>query len=646
MRVLAIALLALPWAARVAADDAAGVPPLPTVLQRSADRLTLDLDDGIADARNLSLTAPGVAVEADEAFVELDAGRYRLLGVRLRLELPGIPAVHGAAEELDVVDGSATARQGALSRCPLEATGWSIEFAEACADSAGDVVVRSAVLRIGEIPVFGSPWALLRFGRLPGLRPPEIGARERRGPFIRVAAFLPAGPLGDFDLAVTGFPMDDVDVAASWLGPYGRLDLGVADTVFGPYAFLRTDVARPTGTLGAVISRGLWAQAGFQPSGVVETSREPSSPLFPHFASIRADRFAMLGGDFWTVAAGVTTWQPVVDGVAGAGAASLPRLRLGWSPGALDDALRFPGAVRLGLWRPLGGLAIVQGDATHALAFDWRQVVEGVVPGIPGLELRPFILSAGRRDVVEDSARDLVWLAAGARASLAAERSWDGGAAYHRFGLDLRYARVLPVDADSIGEESLLGPGPDLLRVGFPQVLRLGDAVLTGDAWMELRRLDGWSDGAATFGARLDVVAPWLDLDARFAMDGGGRPLAAALAATLDAGGPVELLVHYAWWRAGTANATAFLPWEERLATVPSGPRLVRHGLGGDVVLRTGGERVVLRLGAEADLEAPALAALRVGLSFTDPARCLGLDLGAVFWLDQPVPNVAVALRM
>ncbi|MBI5486627.1 MAG: hypothetical protein HY905_04800 [Deltaproteobacteria bacterium] len=658
MRVLPIALLAQLWAARVAADAAADFPPLPAELQLSADRLTLDLDDGTLDARDVSLTAPGVALAADEAFAELEAGRYRLLGVRLRLELPEIPAVHGAAEELEVDDGGATARDGALSRCPLETAGWRLEFGEACAEANGDVVVRSAVLRIGEIPVFGSPWALLRFGRLPGLRPLEVGARERRGPFLRVAAVLPAGSLGDFELAVTGFPMDDVDVAASWLGPYGRIDLGVADTIIGPHGFLRTDVAKPIGTLGAIISRGIWGQPGFRPAGVVETSRlsaptgftgptlSTDSTSSTRFPSLRADRFAMLGGDFWTAAVGLTTWQRAVDGVVEAGETALPRLRFGWSPGALDDALCFPGAARLGLWRPLGGLLIVQGDTSNVLALDWRQSIEVALPGIPGLDLRPFVASAGRRDVAGGAAHDFVWLAAGARALLAAERSWDGGEAYHRFGIELRYARILPVDADAIGEEALLGPGPDLLRVGFPQVLRLGDAVLSGDAWIELRRLDGWSGDAATFGARLDVAAPWLDLGARFAMDGDGAPIAAAADAVLDAGGPVELLVRYTWLDDAIAGATAFLPWEERLATMPSGLRVVRHGLGGDVVLRSGGDRVVLRVGAEADLDAPALAAIRVGLSFNDPARCLGLDLGAVFWLDQPIPNVAVALRL
>ena len=275
----------------------------------------------------------------------------------------------------------------------------------------------------------------------------------------------------------------------------------------------------------------------------------------------------------------------------------------------------------------------------------WRQAVEVSIPGIPGVELRPFAVFAGRREAVGGFSRDFVWPAAGVRASVAAERAW-GGDRYHRLGIDLRYARVLPAEADAIGGEVLMGPGPDLLRVGLPQVLRLGDVLLSGEAWLELRRLDGWTSDAAMFGARLEVSAPWLDVSARFAMDGEGDPVAAEAHVAIDVGGPVELLAHYAWLAADVSAVAPFLPWEERLATEPRGIRVVRHGIGGDVVLRAGGGRVVLRVGAEAALEAPSLAALRVGVSFTDPARCLGLDLDAVFWLDEPVPNLAVALRL
>ena len=632
------------WGAAARADAAEGVPPLPDELELRAERLTFDLEAGTAEARDLSLSAPGVELAADEATVELEAGRFHLLGARLRLELPGVPALHGAAEELDVEAGSATAREGSFSRCPLETAGWRIDFGEACGTADGDVTIRAAVLRIGDVPVFGTPWALLRFGRRPGVRPLELGAREGRGPFLRLAAFLPAGPLGDFELATTGFPMDDVDVAMAWLGRFGRIDIGVADLVFGASGFIRTEMAQPIGASGAVISRGTWAQEGFDPAGVVETSRdrEWTGTRFP---SVRADRFALLGGDFWTVAVGATTWQPAPGGILEAGSSSLPHLRMGWLPGMLGDVLRFPGAVRLGLWRALDGLLNVRGDTKHQLDVVWRQAVEVSIPGIPGVELRPFAVFAGRREAVGGFSRDFVWPAAGVRASLAAERAW-GGDRYHRLGIDLRYARVLPAEADAIGGEVLMGPGPDLLRVGLPQVLRLRDVLLSGEAWLELRRLDGWTSDAAMFGARLEVSAPWLDVSARFAMDGEGDPVAAAAHAAIDVGGPVELLVHYAWLGADVSAVAPFLPWEERLATEPRGIRVVRHGIGSDVGLRAGCGRVALRVGAEADLEAPSLAALRVGLSFTDPARCLGLDLGAVFWLDEPVPNLAVALRL
>jgi hypothetical protein len=72
----------------------------------------------------------------------------------------------------------------------------------------------------------------------------------------------------------------------------------------------------------------------------------------------------------------------------------------------------------------------------------------------------------------------------------------------------------------------------------------------------------------------------------------------------------------------------------------------VRHGLGGDVAVRFLDGRFVVRGGAEADLEAPALAALRFGLTIADPQSCLALDVTGLLWLDEPIPTIAVALRL
>jgi hypothetical protein len=621
------------------------VPPsLPDAFSLTADRLTLDLEHDVVEADGVRLVQDGLDATAERAVLDAPARRLRLLGARLELALPDLPTLSAAAGEATIEPGGVTVREGSFSRCPLERAGWRVGFSQACLEPDGDLTVEDAVFRLFDVPLLWSPWLMLRLGRAPGLRPPEIGARQGRGPYVRLAAYLPTEALDDFQLSLTGFPMDDLDVAASWLGPFGRVDAGAARLIGGPRAFIHTDAVTRTGTLGGVVSRGLWAQAGFQPTGVVDAlGVEESQWRFP---SVRADRFALLGGDFWTVSAGATTWQGLEDGVLADGAASLPRLRLGWTPGALADVLRFPGAVRLSFWRPLDGLLTALDDRSHVLSAGWRQALELSVPGLPGTLLRPFAVAAGRREVDGTRVSDVLWAAGGLRASVTAERSWDAGRSLHRFGFELRYARVLYEGPDAAGPDVPLGPGPDLLRFGVPQTLRLGDVTLSGEAWVELRRLDAWDGDSAVFGTELIADGAWLDLQGRLALDGDGDLLVASARVDVPLGAPFELAVHYAYLDRGVASAALFLPWESRLELAPATARTVRHGLGGDAVLRILDGRISVSAGAEADLESPALAALRFGLTLADPGRCIALELGAQLWLDEPVPDVTVSLRL
>jgi hypothetical protein len=92
--------------------------------------------------------------------------------------------------------------------------------------------------------------------------------------------------------------------------------------------------------------------------------------------------------------------------------------------------------------------------------------------------------------------------------------------------------------------------------------------------------------------------------------------------------------------------AATFLPWEERLLVSGDPVGRVLHGIGADLAVRFLSGRLTVSAGAEADIDAPALAALRLSLSWSDPASCLGIDVAASMWLDEPVPNVALALRL
>jgi hypothetical protein len=213
-------------------------------------------------------------------------------------------------------------------------------------------------------------------------------------------------------------------------------------------------------------------------------------------------------------------------------------------------------------------------------------------------------------------------------------------------GVDLRWVHTLPAEIDPLGTQPLLGPGPDLLRVGLPQVLRLDDLTLVGEAWLELRRLDAWDADAAVLGARVAVDGGWIAFDGRVALDGAGVPLAGALEARVPLGAPVEFAAHYAFFSAGVASTLPFLPWEERLPALADPPPASRHGLGGDVLVRVLDGRVAITVGAEADLEFPALAAVRFGLVLAAPERCLALAVRAELWLDQDVPNVSVSLEL
>lgn len=625
---------------------AASVVPWPDEWELAADRLTLDLHGGELRADGVRATAGALAVEAASAVVAQRPWTVRLLAARLRLELPE-PSSWSASGAAAVLDAERlVVEDGAFSRCPLERAGWRVTFARACAGPDGDVTVEDAVLRLFDVPVLWTPWALLRFGRRPGLLPPELGSRAQRGPFVRLGAFLPAGELGDFELTATGFPLDDVDLAAGWTSANGRVDVGAARVADVPRAFLRAELVVPTGTLGGIVSRGVLAQTGFAPGGSVETSG--AGAFGARVPALRTDRFLLAGADFWTVAAGIGSWQPVVAGTVAGGEVALPRATLAWTPGWLDDALRLPGSLRLAAWRPLGDVLAGPNPSQHVLVLAWRQALEVAPPLAPGLDLRPLFAAAGRHDETEPFAEplDRLWLAAGARAAVALERSWNGGAAYHRVGLDLRYLRVLPVGLDPLGDDLPLGPGPDLLRVGVPQTLRLGELTVAADVWWELRRLDAWEAGAVTFGAELELWAEAASVSARLALDGAALPAAALVEVGLPFTRQLDLALHYLWLGTGVGAAGLFLPWERRLADAAGPGRVVRHGLGGDLRLGPAGSRASLLLGGEFDLEALRPAALRFGLSLADPERCVALDLAAQFWLDDPLPHVSLGLRL
>lgn len=637
-----------------AAPPAPPLPPLPAEGRLAAERLTLDLAGGELHAEDVRVTAGPLAVSAASADLRTRPWRVRLHDARLRLERPEPSSWSAAGASATLDPQGLDVRDGVFSRCPLERAGWRVTFARACAGRDGDVEVEDATLRLFDVPVLWTPWALLRFGRAPGLLPPELGSRRERGPFLRLAAGLPAGDLGDFDLAVTGFPLDDVDLAAGWSTDRGRVDAGAARLAGEPRLFVQTDLLVPAGPRGGFVSRGLLAQPGFSPGGTVETSGPAAAGT--RVPSVRADRFVLLGGDFWVATAGIGTWQPVVEETVGGVVTALPRATLAWTPGWLDDTLRLPGAVRLAAWRPLAGLfgeapaaAEPAGPADEgALAFSWRQSLELAPPLVPGLDLRPWIVAAGRHDegLAAGGPTDRLWLAAGARAALAVERSWNGGAAYHRAGLDVRYLRVLPVGLDPLGDDPPLGPGPDLLRVGIPQTLRRGSLTATADAWWELRRLDAWEDAAVTFGAEMELRAGATSVAARLALDGAALPAAAAARASLALAEAVGLDLHYAWLGTGAGAAGLFLPWERRLAEAAGPARVVRHGLGGDLRLGAPGSRASLLLGAEFDLAAGRPAALRLGLSLGDPTACVALELAARFWLDDPIPDVSLGVRL
>lgn len=630
------------------------LPPLPEEGRLLAERLTLDLRDGEFHAEGVQATAGPLALSAASAVVRARPWRLRLHDARLRLELPAASSWSAAGADAALDPERLEVRDGAFSRCPLERAGWRVTFARACAGRDGDVEVEDAALRLFDTPVLWTPWALLRFGRAPGFLPPQLGSRQERGPFLRLGARLPAGDLGDFDLAATGFPLDDVDLSAAWTGEGGRVDAGAARLAEAPRLFLRTELVVPTGTRGGFVSRGLLAEPGFSPGGTVETSGPaPSESRLP---SIRSDRFVLLGDDFWVAAAGVGSWQPVAEGSVGAVAVALPRATVAWAPGWIDDSLRLPGALRLAAWRAVEGLLretpdddpLAEPPVERVLVFSWRQSLEIAPPLAPGLDLRALFTAAGRHDEGAASAApaDRLWLAAGARAALAVERSWNGGAAYHRAGLDARYLRVLPVDLDPLGDDVPLGPGPDLLRVGIPQTLRLGDLTVAADAWWELRRLDAWEDAAVTFGAEAELQAGEAGVAARVALDGSASPAAAAARLSVPLAEAVGLELHYAWLGAGVGAAGLFLPWERRLPEAAGPSRVVRHGLGGDLRLGAPASPASLLLGADFDLESVRAAALRFGLSLADPTRCVALDLAAQFWLDDPVPNVSLGLRL
>ena len=630
------------------ADPGAAVPIVawPDEWRLAADRLTLDLHGGELRAEGARATAGPLVVAAASAVVVQRPWTVRLLEARLRLELPE-PSSWSASGAAAVLDAEGlVVEDGAFSRCPLERTGWRVTFARACAGPDGDVTVEHAVLRLFDVPVLWTPWALLRFGRRPGLLPPELGSRQQRGPFVRLGAFLPAGEVGDFELTATGFPLDDLDLAAAWTSTNGRMEVGAARVADAPRAFFRTEVVVPTGTHGGFVSRGVLAQPGFAPAGTVETSG--AGAFGTRLPALRTDRFLLVGDDFWTVAAGIGSWQPVVAGTVRGGEIALPRATLAWTPGRLDDSVRLPGSIRLAAWRPMDGLIDAPTPGEHTLVLAWRQTLEVAPPLAPGLDLRPLFAAAGRHDEPGSSAEaiDRLWLAAGARAALVLERSWSGGAAYHRLGVDLRYLRVLPVELDPLGDDVPLGPGPDLLRVGVPQTLRLGELTVAADVWWELRRLDAWEDRAVTFGAEVELWAEAASVSARLALDGAALPAAALVEVRLPFARQLDLELHYLWLGTGVGAAGLFLPWERRLVEAAGPGRVVRHGLGGDVRLGPAGSRASLLLGGEFDLEALRPAALRFGLSLADPERCVALDLAAQFWLDDPVPHVSLGLRL
>lgn len=643
---LGLACCLAPASAVAQPEVPALLAPVPDELQLTADRLTLDLHGGELHAEGVRVTAGALAVAAASATVVRHPWSIRLLDARLHLERPA-PDAWSAAGASAVLDQTGLeVSDGAFSRCPLERSGWRVTFARACAEPDGDVVVEDAVLRLFDVPVLWSPWALLRFGRRPGLLPPAVGSREGRGPFVRLGAFLPADQLGDFELTATGFPLDDADLAAGWTSTNGRLDVGVARVADRPRAFVSTEVVVPTGTLGGIVGRGVLAQAGFEPAGTVETSA--AGTFAARRPSLRSDRFALLGDDFWTVAAGFGSWQPAAGGPLGSGQLALPQATLAWSPGWLDDLLRLPGALRLAAWRPLADLFAAAPPFGTRLVLAWRQVLEVAPPLAPGLDLRPLFVAAARHDRPDVGAAsvDRLWLAAGARAALALERSWGAGAAYHRVGVELRYLRTLPVTLDPPDADVPLGPGPDLLRIGIPQTLRLGSVTVVADVWWELRRLDRWDASAVTFGAAAELWSEFASISARLALDGSASPAAAVVQARLPVGRQIDIDLHYAWLGTGVGAAGLFLLWDVRLTEAAGPGRVTRHGLGADLRVGAPGSHASLLLGGEFDLEALRPAALRFGLSLADPERCVALDLAAQFWLDDPVPNVSVGLRL
>jgi hypothetical protein len=610
-------------------------------VELAADRLVIGPGPRRLLAERLRLSVPGVVLRAERAERD-DGGDLRLLDARLSVDLPGRLQGHGAAAEAALGDGGLVLAEGEASRCPLDAAGWRITFGEACAGRDGDVELSDVRFRLGDVPVLWAPWMLLRFGRVPGLVPPGIGSRPGRGPFLRLGAFLPAGPVGDFEVAFAGFPLDDLDVSAAWTYGSGTMTAGAGRLFTEPRVFVRSDTVERPRPSGAVVGRGIWAQPGFEPEGSADVATDAEAEA--RFASIRADRFALFGHPFAAAAVGAATWQPVRDGRAGLASLAVPRARIEWFPGWWDDRLRAPGALRIGVWRPLQEL--FDETTPTAVGIAWRQGFEGVVPGIPGVDLRPFVVTAGARRGDAESPAQRTWTAAGARASFRLERSWEEARVYHRWGIDLRYARTLHRTGSGDGLDDPFGPGSDLLRLSLPQRLRLGGVIVAADGWAELRRLDAWDPASAGFGLELSLRANAYAVRARGILDGDAFPRVVATEAVLALGEPVELSVRYLRATDGAWAAAGLLDWEERaLGWGPGGAPLL-HGVAGEIAVRFLAGRLHAAVRIEADLDAGAIARVGGAVGWQDPAACLGVRLAATWWMDDPIPAAGLMVTL
>ncbi len=611
-------------------------PSEPADIGIRARRATFRIAEGGIEADDVRVEAPGVLVEARRLDASGPPRRIRLLDANLTIESPAGYAIHGRADELEIEMGRATIAGGTLSRCPLGDAGWTLTFAEACAD-ADDLHLRDVALRIADRRVLWLPWAWLRAGRVPGLRVPTAGSRPGRGPFLGLSGHLPAGDLGDFEVGSTAFPMDGVDVSAAWTRGGNRIDLVAAGVDDAGRLAGAADVSVPLPHGGALMALGAAAQPGLDPAGIVLPAGRIDPATSP--PSLRADAFALVGGRDWSLAAGAIRRQELAALAARGAAIAAPALRFDVASGFLDDVFRFPGAYRLERWDPPEAAGSGEDSALFA---GWRQAAVVSLPAPEGVTIAPFAVAAGRVEAA--GAGDAAWFGAGADAAVAIERRWEGGA-YHRASLRARYARSLHVvDGDAVDRE--IGPGPDLLRISLPQLVRVGGATLHASAWAEPGTLADWDPAAFRAGMEIAVRSDALAVDLRAAADGRGDPSAVLAALRLPAAGPADLAIGYAYLRDGVDPAGLFLPWEDRLALGARPAEAGIHGLSLDVAARFAGGRLALGAGADADIVRGTPAALRFSLVWDDPGACLRVSVAAAVRMDDPMPAVSVSVGL